>query len=503
MQHTGQQEGLSRFAPAAVFILSLLYLAVLLSTIHTGVFFSGDGGLKYLTLQQHTGTSGFTTLRVQSPPWMSTIWEKGYYPFKEPFVYDRAGEKILSFPPFFQQLSSNPYRLFGYEGIYLLPALSLVLLWGWFTWLLYKLKFPRYIIALALFVLTACSPLTFYAATFWEHTLAALLYFSGILFLVKPVGKPLPALVLGVLTALSSWLRPEALLLCAGLVAVLLYDSTTRKRPAVQFFLGGMTGTIFLFFLFNYQVYGNLLGAHSYQIETGGEASQRIVESAGFLLHLNLRQIQFFPMSLLSLASIIICLLQKRALPRVVLQLSFISLAFMMIAPFFLPNAGGRQWGARYFLLLIPLVLVAGVTLLRSFKTFDFFHRTWRWILLPLVIYSAILNLYGGWKTLRDDYRDRVRPALAYLQQDNCKTIIVQNQYVAQEFAALFASKHIFRAETRQQLLALQHLLKTASVQDAVFLVREKEGLLKCIPSATMEGNTVHLGDYYLSRCSW
>lgn len=485
-----------KFLPKAVFVLACLLLVLLLSTIRQAVFFSGDGGLKYLVMRQGAGRG--VSLQLKAEPWVYDIWNKGFYPFKPPFVYDQQGEKIVSFPPFFQWLTTPFFRMGGSEGLYVIPAISLLLLWLWFAWLLNRLKVEKAIIAAALFALAFCSPLTLYGAIYWEHTLAVLLLFSGIVFLVKPDSTRLQAWVLGCLAGLAAWLRPEALLLWVLIISMVLYNHARQPRKSNAPFVIGSFALVALFFICNNILYGNVLGAHSYQLSSNASFSERFIQSIILLTHLNARQFLFFPLLLIVYSAAIYARIKKYTIPKEVTQLLFIALLFSLIAPFFLPNGGGKQWGPRYFLFLVPIVLVAGAILA---KTNTYNKTATLWLLIPVTIYSIYLNSFSAYKILHNDYAYRVKPCLQMLQQDSCHILIVQNQFVAQEFAALFETKHMFLAENEQQYLKLQSLLIGIGRKEWIFLARDPELLLPCgLQKASSP--VQHAGDYYFVRCS-
>ena len=488
--------GSPAFLPAIVFGAGCLFLVMLLSTIKPAVFFSGDGGLKYLVAQQVNKQEGAVKLKLAANDWVNDIWQKGFYPFKPPFVYDQQGGKTVSFPPYFQWLSAPVLRVFGWAGLYWIPAISLLLLWVYFVMLLYRLRLAHTAVASALFGLCFCSPLSFYGAVYWEHTLAVLLFFAGIAFLVKPPDNRIHAFAAGSLTGLAAWFRPEALLLWLLIVAMVLYNQVQQPKKTNLYFVTGSFLFVILFFFCNKWMYGNFPGAHSYQLTDKSSFNSRFMQSVILMIHLNAKQLLFFPVMILVYAMVLYALIKKYTVPKQVLQLLLLSLLFSLIAPFFLPNGGGKQWGPRYFLFLIPVLLVAGAHLFNLFPI----KKTLLWLVLPVVIYSISLNGLSAYKTLREDYSFRVNPCLQLLLHDSCKIVIVQNQFVAQEFASLFHAKNIFLAENSAQYVSLQTLLLNAGKKEWIFLARDRELVLPC----HMQQRTAdirHAGDYFFVRC--
>ena len=74
-------------APLLVYFLSLCYLVFLVSSTQPGIFFSGDGGLKFMVVKQLQTGHGFKYLYLPQPDWVHKIWQSGYFPFGSPFVY--------------------------------------------------------------------------------------------------------------------------------------------------------------------------------------------------------------------------------------------------------------------------------------------------------------------------------------------------------------------------------------------------------------------------------
>src|SRR5580698_2250839 len=169
-----------------ILVLALGYLAYLIGTIPHGVLYSADAGVKYMVVRQLTEGYGFKYLHLAQPVWVQSIWQAGFFPLRPPFVYASSGGYMFVFPPAFQIVSAFLYSRLGYPGLYILPVLSMVLLWVFMIVLLRRLGITPGRIALALFIMAFCSPLTVYGAMYWEHGPATLLLFAGLVFIVRP-----------------------------------------------------------------------------------------------------------------------------------------------------------------------------------------------------------------------------------------------------------------------------------------------------------------------------
>src|SRR5687768_12929068 len=113
----------NKLAPYLVLLAATGFLLILLSSIQPEVFFSGDGGLKYLIVKQLDQSGTFNHIVSTHPAWVEDTWKQGYYPFQPPFAYEFNNEHMITFPVFFSFLSSFFYGQFGYYGLYIIPAI--------------------------------------------------------------------------------------------------------------------------------------------------------------------------------------------------------------------------------------------------------------------------------------------------------------------------------------------------------------------------------------------
>src|SRR5690606_34653823 len=95
------------------------------------------------------------------------------------------------------------------EGSTRSPVLGLLAVWARFVVLLRTLRVGAVPSTVALALLVFATPLTFYAATFWEHTPAVALAFAGYadLLLLERDARRSRALRAGLLLGLACWLR--------------------------------------------------------------------------------------------------------------------------------------------------------------------------------------------------------------------------------------------------------------------------------------------------------
>ncbi|HLI92450.1 MAG TPA: hypothetical protein VKU83_02525, partial [Puia sp.] len=327
-----------------VAFLSVLYLAFLASSAQPGVFFSSDGGVKYIVVKQLTEGHGFKYLYLPQPGWVQQIWANGYFPFHPPFLYPSPQGYLFVFPPAFQLISAFFYKHLGDAGLYLIPFVSTLLLWLGFVVLLKRCGVSPNRIAAGLFLLVFCSPLTIYGATYWEHMTAILLLFAGLVYLTRPPSGFL-ALMLGLCSGLAAWFRPEAMMMNAlyGLAVCWLFYRE-RQRGAILF-LGGIAIGVGSFLLFNKIEFDAFFGIHSRQVLQDSVAGGVEVDPVRNLIANNLINIRHFLFILLLIPAAILWVRHKKPLDLRTRLLMLIVLAYSLLTPFIVPNDGGRQWG--------------------------------------------------------------------------------------------------------------------------------------------------------------
>jgi len=500
-----------KILPFVVCLCALIYLVFLLSSTPTDVFFSGDGGMKYLIINQIETGKGFMYIHLDQPEWVRNVWVNGYFPFHDPFLYPSPKGLLFSFPPYFQLVSAFFYAHFGYWGLYILPVISTVLLWFFLVVLLTRcgISFPRR--ALALFVLVFCSPLTLYGATYWEHMPAVLLLFGGVVVLsAAPAGAGM-GFLLGLGSGLAVFLRPEAIVLNGLYMAAsgVLY---WKKRQAVfPAFVVGAGLPIAGFFIANYMLFGHLLGVHSYQVLRDQGLLHEILRGGKNFFLINILSVRYFPFVLLLLP--VMYRIWKRGLrPELpVVLLLAIVVIFCGVSPFLVPNDGGRQWGARYFLPVVPMVIVLLLLLDKQVGGARGAELGagggWRWPgwAVPLAVmvtgYAFFLNtvLGGGFELWRGN-QQRVKPALEYVRQQPEQVIVSGSEYIPMEMAADFGKRYFFWAESDSSFQRLIPLLKSQGVRECLYASEKDRWPVAGGQAQPVNGGLVKVGNYYFVR---
>jgi hypothetical protein len=432
-----------------------LYLQTLVPDL---VFFNGDGGLKALLVRQFAAGHFRADLVFDVPSWTRTLWDQGLYPFKPPYVYAIDGKHYLQFPLALPIVTAPLFRWFGYQGLTLLP---LVATWGaWVTLGRTSLRLGADWLAIS--VGLACfifaSPLTLYSAMFWEHSIAVCLAFWGLVALLPCPGacSRLRSGCGGAALGLAIWFREEVLFLVA-ILALIGGVGLLRKEqvltPGSKAFIFGLSLGLAWFFGFNQLVYGFPLGTHAFAALRTVAIDDRGSSMLMILGELSRRLIITFPLVLLMpLLPIAWSLARANERPNLPAKAWLLTVAvlFPLIFPALLPDTsfvsfGGKQWGPRFWLLVVPIVSLLTTLTLASAR------GAMRILLyagaLTCLTFGAHMNVSNGARLLAADYAGRVRPALVTLRASPIKDIVAGGEWIVQELAAALPDRAFYLAE--------------------------------------------------------
>lgn len=479
--------------PWFIIIIGIFFSLYLVLQIPEGVFFSGDAGLKALLAKQlSTGELRFD-LATPNIPWIKQLWEDGLYPFSEPFVYHFNEAYYITFPYTFPLVTAPFYAWFGFRGLYLIPLVATWLLWLIFNWVCVQLKLNPVASAIALLTLIFASPITLYSAMYWEHTLALVLAFSGMILILLPSSHNqhspktlIKVISSGCLIGLSVWFRPE--FLCFSLIILsIVYIIAIFQLPFLQafnqklnfnkiaylsenriIFTLSIVITIGLFFVSNKLIYGHPLGIHAIQIVEQTSLKDRLKDALLNFQGLGTALFVYLPLTFLLFAYLILAFL-----PKINLQLSLkpitiyvlsLSLLFTIGVSLIVPAGsaglipGGKQWGPRFLLILFPLIIVLAIQQL--FDLLQHNHKILKYsyalIFGILLILSIHKNSYAGTSFFIKN-NDNIAPAINFLQQDSHQLVAVSHQFVVQalEPGLNVEDKTFFLVETTEQLIKL------------------------------------------------
>lgn len=361
---------------AAVLVAGALWLAVLLSLVDPDLFYSVDGGMKLLWVREVAQHGFRADVVLAREPWIVELFEAGYAPVQQPFVYWLGDKSYMAFPLAFPAASAVLYAWFGPCGLYVLPAISVVSIWAAFLACGRALGLGFVALASCTCWLVLGSPLTVFGAIFWEHAPAALLTALSVLGVVwvqqrGSASRGGPLFACGALGGLAVWLRPEAALVQAclslGVVAVCSGDPPRRRFAHAA----GVLTAVASFVLANEIVYGHWGGMHLIEraTQTAHGDSLAIAVDNGLRMPLHLAHVS--PFVLVALAAGAFALRAPPSRWTAAYRLLWPgALLPLVLIPLFTPNAGGRQWGPRYYLAGFPLlVLWSGVAMEMALST--------------------------------------------------------------------------------------------------------------------------------------
>jgi len=269
----------SLLAIAALYLLTLAFLP-------RNGFWLVDNGAKYLQMQAALH-SGYASVAL---PWPGQDLdpEFAFNPLPYPFSVAENGKLFSVFPPVFALLSSFPYRALGFDGLYVLPLVSGVLLLAALFPLGHLLGLaPRAQLG-AVWLAALGTPVWFYSVCFWEHTAAACLavwaLVAGFRYAASDRWTALAAAA--VLAALAIYLRDEMYLYLPVLLgAVLLQIPAGRRFRTALVFTGVATLALVPLWALTFHYTGHLLGFH---------LGEHFTSSGGVLAHLQERGTVFY-----------------------------------------------------------------------------------------------------------------------------------------------------------------------------------------------------------------
>lgn len=474
--------------PLLIILAGVVFTLYLQQQVPEGVYFSGDAGLKALLAQQWS--AGHLRFDLIPPPetWVRNLWDQGLYPYEEPYVYNVNEQYYITFPFTFPLVSAPFHALFGYRGLYLVPLIA-----TWVTWLVFLgvcrwLKLNNFLVSIALIALIFASPLTLYSAMYWEHTLAVALCFSGLAVLFLPNLFSLSkgrAILSGCLVGLSVWFRPEFLCM-AALLPVLIYcisivnsSKLQTKNNSQAIFLVSLFTTISLFFVLNKLIYGYFLGIHGIQAVKESSLTQKIKDTWNNFEGLSWSFLEFFPAAYFPALYIVAAFLHRKIRFTFKLAIAYIiCFLFVLGVSLLVPVgtagliAGGKQWGPRFLLILIPVIsLLATMELVSIMSAVSRIYKYASISIISLLLFFGIYkNTYLGTKYLQQTHRE-VSPAIQFLRQDAGEVIAVSHQFVAQALEpSVSLEKLWFKVEDSQALTKLGAALVDEGKQKFIYI---------------------------------
>jgi hypothetical protein len=457
----------------AVLVLGMLHTGFLLGQLPREGFYTTDGKLKHLLVQQFARGEITPALRLTDEAWVESLWDKGLYPLRPPFVYETPRGRLVSFPLLFELISTPFYRLFGGLGLHVIPAAALWLLWIRFALTMRRLDLGTGPALAALIVLVFASPLSLYGAVFSEHTLGALLVFVGVEYVLlanrRRYSAPVAA-ALGLLVGLAPWFRSETLVMSAAFFLAAGWLRFRRGvRSATAFGIGVGLGAALLL-VFNLLFYGHAFGLHGLQVLAFATLHRRIDRASTILPDLVVELVHFFPVFLAAVVGLRIGRTAARFRRTEFATVVVLAAVCLLAVPILAPNTGGKQWGPRYLFALIPLTCILMALLLDVVRA-----RGPRWARRAVVLAFAVTALAGVWmnavlgtRHLVEDARTRVRTLPSYMRDYPC--LAIARHVVAHAYLGSYENR-IFRIRDQRTFAALVSALEKRGVDRFLFLL--------------------------------
>ena len=492
-----------KLLPLLPLILGIIFTLILVIQIPEGAYFSGDAGLKALLSKQLAREIRFDLI-PPSQPWVRELWQQGLYAYTPPYAYYLGDRYYIAFPYTFPLITAPFYRLFGYYGLYIVPLVSTWIVWGLFYWTCRLLKFSPIWTTLSLVILIFASPLTPYSVLYWEHSLAVCLAFAAVplMLVVKKnflsqSASILLTLLAGMGLGFSVWFRQDLFCLVALLFAIAFFQILLQWQP-IRSWLASKSWKINfsliprpwlfcistaiatgLYFVFNKPVYGSFFGIPRVEMLEVTLIQKLLNAVVGFEA-MGVAFIVFMP-----IAAFIAFYITASIVDRPHLKPNFLSIAIYALSlillwgiAFLVPAGtsglipGGKQWGVRFLLILVPIFTLVNVEALKSIC-----DRARSWLKYTGIVLFTILSLVSFHKNTLEgsafvlkSYRD-IEPAIGFLNAKTEPVIAISHQFVAQALEASVSDEKLwFKVENTEDLTLLGQRLVAENIDRFVYV---------------------------------
>ena len=446
---------MSRRAEVAVLVVAVLVSAVaMIATQPRDVFWGSDSANRFL--------------QVQSIARTGSIAIQHRFPIGHHFV-SVGGRTLSIWSPIFSVVSTPFYQLMGTAGLFVLPVAGTILI----VCLLPLLT--RGAILPAGLIIVFGTPIFWYTVVFWEHTLAA-----GLLLAAFVLAERERALVAGLLAGASTLLREEGYIAIVAIAAAIAIAQRTPRKVIV--FVAGAVVPLVGLWIYNAQAFGTPLGLHAavyssiaqsnklqnvfpflFEFTSVKPANILFVAPAIALIVLSpfrLFRTALFGLTTIGFAVLTFLLLRAQAPIRETLYLQGLFPAVPLTVAMFLSirrlwgfrlitvliaivlttlsvNVAdfGVIWGPRYFLWLLPLILLLGFDALSDFNANAIVMAS----AVVLLICSFTIQI-RGLHLLRAKLRFSEQ-VLTAVRQDPARTVITDVFWIPEELAAAFYEK--------------------------------------------------------------
>ncbi|MDI6785968.1 MAG: hypothetical protein QMD92_04580 [bacterium] len=520
----------------AIFI-TLLYGYLTIYTLPSNTFFTMDNSIRFIHVQSIL-QNNFKDIYIKYPgEHLDPNFQ--FFPIRPPWktldlhIFIKNQKAYSMHPIAFPFLSTYFYKLFGYNGLYLIPILSslvsLILIY-----LLANKIIPQYSL-FSLLIMGLCSPLFFYSLLFWEYTLSimiSLLIFY--LFCNNKAPSKFLYLFIGILLGINSWIRIETIILSIIIpfTFYFIYPKNTLNTRNVIFLIVGFTLSILPLILYNHWLYGSAISAHNkyviknvsdvqsissfysmlhdklinfYRLWFNGAVS-RINNAILFILTFAIflfsivqkyKKILLFLLILFLLNSLYICyrnylhcitfitglipvvpyiifilLVIKKLLQdnhtKYIKFILFSSLSYILFTSIIADSDGGNQWGPRYLLSVLPILIILSLYSLSIIKSSSSHPKIYQGIFFLLCLFSFFIQC-AGFNLLFQGKKSQL-VQLKTLENIKSKVVVSYSFGFSTENASLFYKKHFFWVKDQDSLEKLLSLFVKNKINNFCFV---------------------------------
>jgi hypothetical protein len=223
-------------------------------------FWSPDSALRFIQVQRLL-TSGYRDFSIPYPA--AALDPDGrYFPLGDWFHFRRNGRFYLAYSPYFSMLSAPLFRLFGFSGLLLIPALA-ALGTVWASYEAVRARAPE-LAGPAAAVVGLATPLFMYGVVFWDHSLAVALAAGALLLLARAVSGPAErgwdVVGAGALLGLGLWFRNEMYAFAAAVILAWIFTSGRSGLRNLGLLLSGAAGPAGGLWVLNTMLFGSAVG---------------------------------------------------------------------------------------------------------------------------------------------------------------------------------------------------------------------------------------------------
>lgn len=502
---------------AATLAVTLIYVSLLIWVIPLNGLWSGDQGVKLIQIIALLQSK----LHNLELPYPSAVLDPSatLSPLPTMMAWQYGGRYYSPFSYAYAVLTAIPFFTFGYPGLYVIPVGATTVTLA-VTAALAKQIAPAFQWEVPL-LLGLATPLGFYALVLWEHALAVCLTTLAVFCLIQAMRQQRIAIAFlsGVFASLAFWMRSETIWLAPALLAAVMWTTPNNRRLYGAYIIGWILGAMPLF-IFNSLVFHHLLGpqvAVNYRmLDIANPATflslradifkVMVVDiaadvpfwsTAAIMILLVVSHRWIYPWLVLGVALMIIWgLLTTSPLslrtglvstfPLVVfaarsgpqnspqrLSIKFLVIAVLMYTigvVLTAPNDGGAQWGPRYLLPVVPLVLLLSLNGVARLLDEQYgIPRSALILALVLVVVSSVWIQIRGVRRLQASAQDTLH-IVQIVNTRPHQVVATDVWFGPQILAPLFFDHNVLWLSSPEKLNDLHALLQRNQISGFTYL---------------------------------